>query len=92
MVGITALKKKGLRHHPLYLVSPVPRWNHRPEEEGITTPCRRAIGNTLSVGITALKKKGLRPVWVIRMYLLFGVGITALKKKGLRPPRHALPA
>jgi len=37
-----------------------PSWNHRPEEEGITTCAGCGRGGAPSVGITALKKKGLR--------------------------------
>ncbi len=36
-VGITALKKKGLRHKLPGFFAIKLRWNHRPEEEGITT-------------------------------------------------------
>ena len=35
-------------------------WNHRPEEEGITTLSFVLLPVCIIVGITALKKKGLR--------------------------------
>ncbi len=58
-VGITALKKKGLRLTETAAFAASSRWNHRPEEEGITT-LRVSKLDDRNVGITALKKKGLR--------------------------------
>jgi len=45
LVGITALKKKGLRPCQPLQPSLHPRsWNHRPEEEGITTALGKRAG------------------------------------------------
>jgi len=65
-VGITALKKKGLRRRPSGGIRLSARWNHRPEEEGITTLNEPVLLASL-VGITALKKKGLRHTGSHRM-------------------------
>jgi len=64
-------------------LKPIIRWNHRPEEEGITTIAAPAHHEP-AVGITALKKKGLRPTLAGSAAGETSVGITALKKKGLR--------
>ncbi len=86
VVGITALKKKGLRRTSQSAMDWATRWNHRPEEEGITTSAPSVV-RSLTRWNHRPEEEGITTSIMVAINK-DPVGITALKKKGLRPEKR----